>query len=106
MDEFPATGSERRTYDSLNFGRIAPVFHLHALHCFSGNIEDIAPPAAMDCSNSPVVRIMQENGLAVRLLNEQAYAGLIGYEGIISFYLHIPLAAFNAVNGIAMNLFR
>ena len=82
IDELGAAGPQRRPDGCNHPFRSAIEFRDHACHRPADDIGHIAPPAAMNVGRHPRLGIDQHDRLAVRRLDQQAYARHIGNQRI------------------------
>lgn len=86
---------------------ISRVGHECLPHLFNGgpdDIEDIAPPPAVDGTNGFPDRVVQEDGLTIRLLDQKACARPIADQGIVPIHLGVLGNPANPVDPVGVDL--
>ena len=67
-------------------------------------LRTLAPPAAVNGTNGPPARIVQEDGLAIGLLDQQACARPIADQGVVPFHFHIVGNPVDPVDPVGVDL--
>lgn len=102
--KFRAAGTKRWTDDGFEqFGPGGKVL-CHAGNGFSNDVVYAASPTAMDSSDHFVFGVVEENRLAVCLLNEQARCRQVGDHGIHAVQVGLGGVGFEDRNTIGMGL--
>ncbi len=90
MDELRAARPQGRPHGRQQASRITPVKGLHLPHPFPDHTAHIAPPAAMQVGHGPMLRIVENNRLAIGLLDQQSLPGQVGQQDVPGFCFRRP----------------
>lgn len=104
VNKFCTAGAKGRADNRPELCRSALIHTLHPVDGLLDDVEGASPPAVVDGSNDIVYGIMEQDCLAVGLLNQQADTGLAGDQAICIAIFRIVVNVFGNTYLIAMNL--
>ncbi len=104
MDKFCTAGAKGRADDRSEIIRSTLVYLLHPANCLLDDVERASLPAVMECANGLMHGIIEQDCLAVGLLDQQSDTGLAGDKGICTGILRVSVDVVDNNYLIAMNL--